>query len=177
VTREIAISIAPRENPTRCPYCHGDLLEDEPKDACPGCGAVHHRRCFRDAATCATCARPMDQQPLSALRTRSHAVPLPTLPSRRPRTDVLPHLSPESRLKLGMTLASATGLIVLVSVVLADSWKPLSSILLVDAFILAAFLAPYGVSLAITALFGRARVARAHAREQQHHSKHGHHRR
>jgi hypothetical protein len=62
-----AIRLSKRPSETRCPYCHGDLLEGEPVESCGGCGAVHHRRCFRDPASCACCARPTGVVPLARL--------------------------------------------------------------------------------------------------------------
>lgn len=60
MTEGFEVRLSPRPGETRCPYCHGDFLEGEPTEECPGCHAVHHRRCYRDPRACACCARPTD---------------------------------------------------------------------------------------------------------------------
>jgi hypothetical protein len=50
-----APSVVKVEHP-RCPYCHADVLADEPKQGCRSCMAWHHEECFTsNGGKCATC--------------------------------------------------------------------------------------------------------------------------
>jgi len=36
----------------RCPFCHDDMLEDQPTVYCDSCGAPHHPSCFEEGGGC-----------------------------------------------------------------------------------------------------------------------------
>lgn len=41
----------------RCPYCHGDVLEEEAQEACGHCNASHHLECWDAHGGCSACGR------------------------------------------------------------------------------------------------------------------------
>ncbi len=63
-----SIVVRPREQEPsaalRCPYCHDDILPEHNTDECPSCQAVHHRRCFRELRSCASCRAELPTAPL-----------------------------------------------------------------------------------------------------------------
>ena len=52
-------------SPTRCPFCHDELREEELLAACRGCGARHHAGCWDEAGRCGACggARALRDEP------------------------------------------------------------------------------------------------------------------
>ncbi len=49
------VRVEARSGPTRCPYCHDELLAGQRTVACTGCEARHHAACFKTNQRCATC--------------------------------------------------------------------------------------------------------------------------
>lgn len=56
----------------RCPFCHADVLPDEPQWlACRTCFARHHTACWRECRRCATCGSEAALRPRQRIATAS----------------------------------------------------------------------------------------------------------
>ena len=44
-----------KNSPSRCPYCHDSLTDPLDLIACAACGARHHKECYNEHSSCASC--------------------------------------------------------------------------------------------------------------------------